>query len=195
MAQLSLALVMLLMIPAAASAAGTATKPRVKFETSKGTFVLELDAEKAPKTVANVLQYVKAGHYDGTVFHRVIPDFMIQGGGFAADMTQKKTQAPVTNEADNGLKNTRGTVAMARTNDPHSATSQFFVNLKDNTFLNHTGKNVQGWGYTVFGHVVEGMDVVDAIAAVRTGNKGPHQNVPIEPVVITKATVVQATAK
>ena len=192
MAQLSLALVMLLMIPAAASAAGTAAKPRVKLETSKGNIVLELDAEKAPKTVANFLQYVKAGHYDGTVFHRVIPNFMIQGGGFTADMTQKKTEAPVMNEADNGLTNQRGTVAMARTNDPHSATSQFFVNLKDNAFLNHTGKNAQGWGYTVFGKVVEGMEAVDAIATVTTGNRGPHQNVPVEPVVIKKATVVAA---
>ncbi len=189
MAQFSLALVMLLMIPAAASAAGTATKPRIKLETSKGTIVLELDGEKAPKSVANFVQYVKAGHYNGTVFHRVIPDFMIQGGGFDAAMEQKKTQAPVMNEADNGLKNARGTVAMARTNDPHSATSQFFVNLKDNGFLNHTGKNVQGWGYTVFGKVVEGMDVVDAIAGVKTGNRGPHQNVPSEPVTIVKATV------
>jgi peptidyl-prolyl cis-trans isomerase B (cyclophilin B) len=165
---------------------------KVKLATSLGDIVVELDREKAPKTVDNFLQYVKAGHYDGTVFHRVIPDFMIQGGGFAADMTQKKTQAPVMNEGDNGLKNQRGTVAMARTNDPHSATSQFFVNLKDNAFLNHTGKNVQGWGYTVFGKVVEGMETVDAIAAVQTGNRGPHQNVPVEAVTIKKATVVAA---
>jgi peptidyl-prolyl cis-trans isomerase B (cyclophilin B) len=193
MTQVSVALVLLLMmLPVAGFAASPAAKPRVKLETSKGVIVLELDAEKAPKTVANFLAYVKAGHYDGTVFHRVIPNFMIQGGGFTADMTQKKTNAPVMNEADNGLVNARGTIAMARTNDPHSATSQFFINHKDNGSLDHSGKNSQGWGYTVFGTTVEGMDVVDKIAAVQTGSKGPHQNVPIEAVTIKKATVVAA---
>jgi peptidyl-prolyl cis-trans isomerase B (cyclophilin B) len=165
-----------------------AGKPRVALDTSMGRIVLELEADKAPKTVANFLSYVKAGHYDGTVFHRVIPNFMIQGGGMSADMKDKTTQAPVQNEADNGLKNDRGTVAMARTSDPHSATAQFFVNTVDNAFLNHKGRNPQGWGYAVFGRVVEGMDVVDKIAAVKTGNRGPHQNVPVEPVTITKAT-------
>ena len=167
-----------------------ATAPKVRFETSKGPFVLQLDAAKAPKTVENFLQYVRDGHFDGTVFHRVIPGFMIQGGGFDADMKQKPTRPPVANEADNGLKNARGTVAMARTNDPHSATAQFFVNLVDNAFLDYRGKTPQGWGYAVFGQVVEGMEAVDAIAKVATGNRGPHQNVPVEPVTIQKATIL-----
>jgi peptidyl-prolyl cis-trans isomerase B (cyclophilin B) len=165
-------------------------KPRVALETSLGRIVIELEADKAPKSVANFLAYVKAGYYDGTVFHRVIPNFMVQGGGMTADLTPKSTQPAIQNEADNGLKNERGTVAMARTGDPHSATSQFFVNTVDNKFLNHTGKNPQGWGYAVFGKVVEGMDVVDKIAAVKTGNKGPYQNVPVEPVAITKASAL-----
>jgi peptidyl-prolyl cis-trans isomerase B (cyclophilin B) len=193
MTPFSLLLVAALFAGSAQSSEGDAKpagKPRVALETTLGRIVLELDAERAPKTVANFLAYVKAGHYDGTVFHRVIPNFMVQGGGFTAEMQQKPTQTPVQNEADNGLKNERGTVAMARTNDPHSATSQFFVNTVDNKFLNHTGKNPQGWGYTVFGKVVEGMDVVDKIAAVKTGNKGPHQNVPLEPVAVTKATAL-----
>ncbi|MCZ7652566.1 MAG: peptidylprolyl isomerase [Thermoanaerobaculia bacterium] len=167
-----------------------ATAPKVRFETSKGAFVLQLDAAKAPKTVENFLAYVRDGHYDGTVFHRVIPGFMIQGGGFDAEMKQKATRAAVENEADNGLKNARGTVAMARTNDPHSATAQFFVNLVDNGFLDYRGKTPQGWGYAVFGKVVEGMEAVDAIAQVATGNRGPHQNVPVEPVTIQKATIL-----
>jgi cyclophilin family peptidyl-prolyl cis-trans isomerase len=174
--------------PAAKPAAPAA--PRVAFETSLGRFVLELDAAKAPKTVENFLAYAKAGFFDGTIFHRVIPDFMIQGGGFTADMNQKETRAAIANEADNGLKNKRGTVAMARTMDPNSATAQFFVNLKDNGFLDHTGKNARGWGYAVFGQVVEGMDVVDKIAKVKTGNKGPHADVPVEAVTITKATIL-----
>jgi peptidyl-prolyl cis-trans isomerase B (cyclophilin B) len=165
-------------------------KPRVALDTSKGKIVLELAPDKAPKTVENFLRYVKAGHFDGTIFHRVIPDFMVQGGGFTSDMTQKQVQAPIQNEADNGLKNVRGSVAMARTNDPHSATAQFFINLKDNGFLNHTGKNPQGWGYAVFGKVVEGMDVVDQIAKAKTGNRGMHSDVPVEPIVIKKASVV-----
>jgi cyclophilin family peptidyl-prolyl cis-trans isomerase len=163
--------------------------PKVVLETSLGRIVLELDAAKAPKTVANFLGYVKSGHYDGTIFHRVIPGFMIQGGGMTADMGEKRTGAPIPNEADNGLKNERGTVAMARTSDPNSATAQFFVNTVDNKFLNHSGKTAQGWGYAVFGKVVEGMDTVDKIAAVKTGNRGPHQNVPLEPVTIVKASV------
>ncbi|HQP93100.1 MAG TPA: peptidylprolyl isomerase [Thermoanaerobaculia bacterium] len=185
---LLLAAALLLNDPPATEAVGKS--PRVRFETSQGVIVLELDAAKAPKTVENFLQYVRDGHYDGTVFHRVIPGFMIQGGGFSAEMQQKPTRAAVQNEADNGLKNRRGTVAMARTNDPHSATAQFFVNLVDNTFLDYRGKTPQDWGYAVFGKVVEGMDVVDAIAKVKTGNRGPHQNVPVEAVTITKATLV-----
>jgi peptidyl-prolyl cis-trans isomerase B (cyclophilin B) len=165
--------------------------PRVALETSKGRIVLELDAARAPKTVENFLAYVRSGHYDGTVFHRVIDGFMIQGGGFTADMVQKPTRAPVANEADNGLKNRRGTIAMARTGDPDSATAQFFVNLVDNTPLDFRSKTVQGWGYTVFGHVVEGMDVVDAIAKVATGRRGPYENVPVDPVVIQKAEILK----
>ena len=162
----------------------------VKFTTNLGTFTLQLNAEKAPKTVENFLSYVTSGHYDNTIFHRVIKNFMIQGGGFAPDMTQKPTTAPVENEAANGLKNKRGTVAMARTNDPHSATAQFFINLVDNDFLDFKAPSGQGWGYCVFGEVVDGLDVVDAIKAVRTGNKGFHQDVPVEAVIIEKAEVV-----
>lgn len=162
----------------------------VKFTTNLGTFTLQLNAEKAPKTVENFLSYVTSGHYDNTIFHRVIKNFMIQGGGFEPDMTQKPTQAPVENEAANGLKNKRGTVAMARTNDPHSATAQFFINLVDNDFLDFKAPSGQGWGYCVFGEVVDGLDVVDAIKAVRTGNKGFHQDVPVETVIIEKAEVV-----
>ncbi|MEW6613287.1 MAG: peptidylprolyl isomerase [Pseudomonadota bacterium] len=161
--------------------------PQVALHTNYGKIVLELDADKAPKTVANFLEYVRNGHYNGTIFHRVIDGFMIQGGGFDADMQQKSTGAPIENEADNGLKNARGTIAMARTNDPHSATAQFFINVADNDFLNHSGKNPQGWGYAVFGKVVQGMDVVDKIKDVRTGNQGFHQNVPTEPVIIESA--------
>lgn len=190
---------MMLVLAAALSAsqAGEAAKPapaanpRVELETNKGKIVLELDAAKAPKTVANFLEYVKAGHYDGTIFHRVIAGFMVQGGGFDTRMEQKPTRPPVENEADNGLKNARGTVAMARTGDPHSASSQFFVNLVDNTFLNYKSKTPQGWGYTVFGKVVEGMDVVDAIAKIKTGPRGPFSSdVPSEGVQIIKATVL-----
>ncbi len=164
--------------------------PRVAFETSKGRIVLELSPDKAPKSVANFLQYVKAGHYNGVIFHRVIDGFMIQGGGFTADMTQKPAQAPIQNEADNGLRNDRGTIAMARTGDPHSASAQFFINTVNNDGLNHKSKTPQGWGYTVFGKVVEGMDVVDAIAKVPTGMKKGFADVPVQPVTITKATVL-----
>ena len=161
----------------------------VKLHTNFGTIVLELDAAKAPETVKNFLAYVEAGHYDNTVFHRVIDGFMIQGGGFEPGMQQKPTNAPIQNEAANGLKNDRYTVAMARTGDPHSATAQFFINVKDNAFLNHTAPNSQGWGYCVFGKVVEGMDVVDKIKGVKTGPKGFHQDVPADDVVIQKAEV------
>ena len=161
----------------------------VKLHTNFGTIVLELDAAKAPETVKNFLAYVEGGHYDNTIFHRVIDGFMIQGGGFEPGMNQKPTNAPIQNEATNGLKNDRYTIAMARTGDPHSATAQFFINVKDNAFLNHTAPSGQGWGYCVFGKVVEGMDVVDKIKGVRTGSKGFHQDVPVEDVVIQKAEV------
>ena len=155
-----------------------------------GVITLELDEQKAPKTVANFLNYVKKGHYDGTIFHRVIDGFMIQGGGFAAGMQQKDTDAPIENEANNGLKNDKYTVAMARTQAPHSASAQFFINVADNDFLNHTAPTAQGWGYAVFGKVVEGTDVVDAIKGVDTGRSGFHENVPNQDVVIRKAEVV-----
>ena len=161
----------------------------VTMQTNKGTIVLELDAAKAPKTVENFIAYAKEGFYDGTIFHRVIPGFMIQGGGFEPGMNQKATKAPVENEADNGLKNEVGTIAMARTNDPHSATAQFFINVKNNEFLNHSSPSPQGWGYCVFGKVTEGMDVVHAIEKVSTGNRGFHQDVPVEDVIIEKVTV------
>lgn len=161
----------------------------VKLHTNFGTIVLELDAAKAPETVKNFLAYVEAGHYDNTIFHRVIDGFMIQGGGFEPGMNQKPTNAPIQNEAANGLKNDRYTIAMARTGDPHSATAQFFINVKDNAFLNHTAPSGQGWGYCVFGKVVEGMDVVDKIRGVKTGAKGFHQDVPVEDVIIQKAEV------
>lgn len=160
----------------------------ITLHTNYGDIKLILDFESAPKTAANFVEYVKAGHYDGTIFHRVIDNFMIQGGGFTAGMKQKETRDPIENEADNGLKNDIGTVAMARTMDPHSASAQFFINIADNNFLNHTAKTSQGWGYAVFGRVVEGMDVVNRIKAVPTTRKGGHQDVPVEDVVITKAT-------
>ena len=162
----------------------------VELHTNHGIIKLELDAEKAPKSVENFLNYVKAGHYDNTVFHRVIDGFMIQGGGFEPGMKQKPTEAPVTNEANNGLKNVKGSVAMARTNDPHSATAQFFINVNDNDFLNHSSPTPQGWGYAVFGKVVEGMDIVEKIKKVKTGSKGFHQDVPADDVVIEKAVIV-----
>jgi len=162
----------------------------VKFETSLGDFVVELFADDAPVTVRNFLQYVDDGHFDGTVFHRVIPGFVIQGGGMNADMEQKKTRKPIDNEATNGLRNLRGTLSMARTNDINSATSQFFVNLADNAFLDHQGP--RNYGYAVFGKVVEGMDVVDAIAAVRTGRRRGHDDVPVEPVVVNAARRLEA---
>jgi peptidyl-prolyl cis-trans isomerase B (cyclophilin B) len=161
----------------------------VKLETNHGTITLQLDAEKAPITTQNFLDYVNSGFYSNVVFHRVIPNFMIQGGGFEPGMKQKKTNDPIKNEAANGLKNDKYTIAMARTGDPHSASSQFFINTKDNSFLDYPGQD--GWGYCVFGKVVEGMDVVDAIGKVKTGSNGFHQDVPKEDVVIIKAEVVQ----
>ena len=158
--------------------------------TTVGPMTLELDADNAPKTVENFLSYVSSGFYDGTIFHRVIDNFMVQGGGFTADMEQKATQAPIENEANNGLKNARGTIAMARTQDPHSATAQFFINVQDNDFLNHTGENMQGWGYAVFGKVTEGEDVLDKIRCVQTGSQAGHQDVPVEPIIIESVTVI-----
>ncbi|WP_024303480.1 peptidylprolyl isomerase [Pseudogulbenkiania sp. MAI-1] len=162
----------------------------IKLTTTFGDIVLELDAEKAPITAANFEQYVKDGHYDGTIFHRVINGFMIQGGGFDADFKQKPTRDPIKNEANNGLSNKTYTVAMARTPDPHSASAQFFINVSDNDFLDFKSESAQGWGYAVFGKVVEGTDVVDRIKAVKTGRHGMHQDVPVEAVVITKAEII-----
>lgn len=169
-------------------AEGKTNMPQVKLETSLGDIVIQLDQEKAPKTVTNFLSYVDADFYNGTIFHRVIEGFMIQGGGFDENFHQKSTNAPIENEADNGLSNKRGSIAMARTNDPHSATAQFFINVVDNDFLNFRSKDMSGWGYTVFGEVVEGMDVVDKILDVETKNQGPHQNVPAENVFIVSVT-------
>ena len=162
----------------------------VIMRTTFGEIKLELDAERAPKTVANFLMYAREGFYDGTIFHRVIDNFMIQGGGFDTNMEQKPASEPIENEADNGLKNDTGTVAMARTMEPHSATAQFFINVKDNDFLNHSGKTMQGWGYAVFGKVVEGQDVLDKIRAVPTTSRGGHQDVPQDPVIIEAVEVV-----
>ncbi|MFC6806244.1 peptidylprolyl isomerase [Methylophaga thalassica] len=169
---------------------GTSKMPQVKLETSLGDIVIELNEDKAPVTVANFLGYVNDGFYDGTIFHRVIKNFMIQGGGFTQEFQQKTTKAAIENEADNGLSNKRGAVAMARTNDPHSATAQFFINTVDNGFLDFQAKVPSGWGYAVFGEVIEGMDVVDAIREVDTTMRGPHQDVPAEDIVIIKATVI-----
>ena len=162
--------------------------PSVEMQTSAGKIVIELNADKAPGTVSNFLKYAKEGHYDGTIFHRVIDGFMIQGGGFTADMSEKKAGAPIQNEAKNGLKNQRGTIAMARRPDPHSATAQFFINHKDNTMLDYPGHD--GWGYAVFGKVTQGLDIVDKIAKVPTGNSGMHQNVPTQPVIIQSVKVL-----
>ncbi len=163
----------------------------VMMKTSKGTIELELDSAKAPNTVENFVAYAKAGFYDGTVFHRVIPGFMIQGGGFEPGMKQKSTNAPVKNEADNGLKNDTGTIAMARTGDPQSATAQFFINVVDNNFLNHSSPTPQGWGYCVFGKITQGMNVVQAIEKVATTNKNGHGDVPVDDVVIEKVTIAE----
>jgi peptidyl-prolyl cis-trans isomerase B (cyclophilin B) len=185
---------LLLSLFAAGDTAGATpvAAPQVVLETSHGDITLELDAERAPKTVENFLAYVEAGFFDGTIFHRVIPGFMIQGGGFTPEMSQKQTRAPIANEATNRKSNERGTIAMARTNDPHSATAQFFINLVDNRALDHTAPSGQGWGYTVFGRVIEGMDAVDAVARVPTGSRAGHANVPVEPVLIRKARLIEA---
>jgi peptidyl-prolyl cis-trans isomerase B (cyclophilin B) len=163
----------------------------VIIRTTFGEIKLELDAEKAPKTVANFLSYARDGFYDGTIFHRVIDNFMIQGGGFDTDMQQKANGDPIENEADNGLKNDFGTIAMARTSDPHSATAQFFINVKDNDFLNHSSKSMQGWGYTVFGKVIEGKEVLDKIRAVPTSSRKGHQDVPSDPVIIESVLIIE----
>ncbi len=162
----------------------------IKLTTNFGVISIELDHDKAPKTAANFEQYVKEGFYNGTIFHRVIDNFMIQGGGFDQNMQQKPTHEPIENEAKNGLKNDRYTIAMARTMQPHSASSQFFINVKDNDFLNHTAPDMHGWGYAVFGKVVEGQDVVDKIKTVKTGNRAGHRDVPVENVIIEKAEIV-----
>ncbi len=167
-----------------------AANPQLEVKTSQGAIVIELYQDKAPKTVENFLQYAKDGFFNGTIFHRVIPGFMIQGGGFTPDMKQKETRAPIQNEAKNGLKNETGTLAMARTSDPHSASAQFFINLKDNSFLDYPGRD--GWGYAVFGKVVQGLDIVQKIAKVPTSNAGPHQNVPTTPVVIESIKLLPA---
>jgi peptidyl-prolyl cis-trans isomerase B (cyclophilin B) len=163
----------------------------IRLHTNYGDIMLELDHEKAPVTVQNFIDYVNSGHYDNTIFHRVIDEFMIQGGGFEPGMIQKKTRAPIPNEADNGLKNDKYTIAMARTSDPHSATGQFFINVKDNDFLNYKSPTAQGYGYCVFGKVVEGMDVVDKIKKVKTGTRSGHQDVPVENAILEKAEVIQ----
>ena len=173
-------------------AAGQSANPVVLLETSRGKITLELFAHNAPLSVKNFVRYVKAGFYDGTVFHRVIPGFMIQGGGMTANMAEKPRHAPISNEANNGLKNLRGTLAMARMGDPHSASSQFFINVADNSALDHRDESVEGWGYTVFGKVTSGMEVVDAIVAVPRDDYGPHQNVPTEPVLVKRATLIPA---
>lgn len=179
----------------AVNSSAFASSPRVLMETTKGPVIIELYPDKAPKTVENFLRYVKAGKYDGTLFHRVIKRFMNQGGGFTADFSKVETFAPITNEADNGLKNTRGTIAMARTGEPHSATNQFFINTVDNTFLDHTSKTPRGWGYCVFGTVVDGMDVMDRISRVATGAGGPfQQDVPMEQILIQKVSVIEEPA-
>jgi peptidyl-prolyl cis-trans isomerase B (cyclophilin B) len=178
--------IMIVLLLAFAAIAGD--NPKIEMDTTKGKIVLELYADKAPKTVKNFLAYLDAGFYDGTIFHRVIPGFMIQGGGFSADMEKKDTHPPIDNEADNGLRNERGTIAMARTSNPHSATAQFFINTVNNDFLNYRDKSSQGWGYAVFGRVAEGMAVVDAISGVKTGTRGSFRDVPSDPVVITRVT-------
>lgn len=173
----------------------SAANLQVELKTNMGRITLELYPDKAPQTVENFLQYVRDGFYNGTVFHRVIPNFMIQGGGFTTDFVQKKTRASIRNEAANGLKNALGTVAMARTSDPHSATAQFFINIADNDFLNFTAPTQQGYGYCVFGKVIRGMDVVDKIAGIATGNRPPHSDVPLQPVIIERASIVGMSGK
>lgn len=188
MKALMISILMVLMVSLTVSAADKpGDNPKVVLDTTKGKIVIELYLPKAPETVVNFLGYVDAKFYDGTVFHRVIPNFMIQGGGFTADMQRKPGKGPIKNEADKGLKNDRGTIAMARTGDPHSATAQFFINLINNDFLNHKNKTQQGWGYAAFGKVIEGMDVVDAISAIKTTKRGGYPDVPEVAVVIKSA--------
>lgn len=188
-------LVGLLLLALAGQSAADESKPRVLMQTSMGDIVIELEQEKAPQTVANFLQYVDDGFYDGTIFHRVINGFMIQGGGFTAEMEKKETRGPITNEADNMLRNTIGSIAMARTGDPHSATAQFFINVANNTSLDFREKTQRAWGYAVFGRVVKGMEVVKAIKGVATGNLGAYRNVPKETIIITKASRQNSNAE
>ena len=188
MKQLLGRLVLAVLIAAMTSATAEDSGPRITFETTEGNFVIELFPDEAPLSSANFLQYAKDGHFNGTIFHRVIPGFVIQGGGFDQNMTRKSTRKPIENEAHNGLKNLRGTLSMARTSDPHSATSQFFVNLVDNDFLDHSSKTPRGWGYAVFGRVIEGMDTIDKVAAVETGRIDGMSDVPLYPVIVTRAT-------
>lgn len=186
--QYFLSLVLLIAV-ATSSGVHARSNSMIKFETSLGSFTIELDDENAPISAANFREYAESGFFDGTIFHRVIPGFMVQGGGMEPGMNQKQNNAPIQNEADNGLKNLTGSLSMARTGDPHSATSQFFINVNDNAFLDHTGKNPQGWGYAVFAKVVEGMDVVHSMVKVKTGNVGSHGDVPVEDIVVIKAEV------
>jgi cyclophilin family peptidyl-prolyl cis-trans isomerase len=187
-----LAVITALFLSTSLYATDTSTMTMIKFTTNQGDITLELNTEKAPKTVANFVAYIEAGFFNGVIFHRIIPNFMAQGGGFTTDFQQKSTKDPIENEADNGLKNDLGTIAMARTGDPHSATGQFFINLKDNDFLNHSSKTQQGWGYAVFGKVTEGMDVVNKMAAIPTGSGGMFPtDVPQEEVIIEKAEVLK----
>jgi cyclophilin family peptidyl-prolyl cis-trans isomerase len=191
MRNLLLTFTSLCLLISSVNAADNITKKQIKLETSEGNIVLELDITRAPLSVLNFMKYVREGFYDGTIFHRVIKDFMIQGGGFTPELERKIPNAPILNEADNGLKNLRGTISMARTNDPHSATAQFFINVTDNPFLNHSSKTPRGWGYAVFGHVIKGMHVIDKIRNQRTGPNGPFRSdVPMKMVLIHKATIV-----
>ena len=191
MKKILLSLVLLSALVSSAHAAAKGDMPVVMLETNYGDIYVQLDGRKAPMTTANFIQYVKSGHYDGTIFHRVINDFMIQGGGLTQDMDEKRTFAPIKNEAANGLKNRKYTIAMARTSDPNSATSQFFINTRDNAFLDFKSASPDGWGYAVFGKVIKGQDVVDKIEKVETGNKRGHADVPVKPVVIKKAVMVE----
>ena len=183
----------LMLITGIISSVAMAANPQVKLETSHGDIMLLLDAQAAPESVANFVLYVEDSFYNGTVFHRVIKDFMIQGGGFEQGMKKKDSRAPIKNEANNGLKNLRGSIAMARTGDPHSATAQFFINTVDNSFLNHTGQNTRGWGYAVFGKVISGMETVDRIRNLKTGKTGMYRDVPVQPVIINKASLIKAS--
>lgn len=196
MRYLLIAFTSLFLLISSVNAAEDFSKKRVKLETTEGNIVLELDITRAPLSVLNFMKYAQSGFYDGTIFHRVIENFMIQGGGFTQEMTRKQPNAPILNEANNGLKNVRGTIAMARTNDPHSATAQFFINVTDNPFLDHNAKTPRGWGYAVFGRVIKGMNVVDKIRKQRTGPNGPFpRDVPLKTVLIQKATVIGEKAK